>query len=169
MLFAGYCGRALFLGDTECVAQSDIAVCGFDALRANPYSFASFVDGICGREDRIAVATKQIQPNRIRNLAAVTPDIRIRLVLEESPLRISTSLFATPKYFASTRTNSSFAAPSTGGAEILTLKFPSCSPTISDFEARGTTRTLNVIAPSFRKFPSKNEILAAKRHKRRKK
>ncbi len=107
------------------------------------------MDGFCDREDRIALAKEQIQPDKLRNLAAVTADIRIRLVLEEIPLRISTPLFASPKYFASTRTSSSFAAPSTGGAEILTLKFPSCSPTISDVEARGTTRTLNVIAPSF--------------------
>jgi hypothetical protein len=51
--------------------------------------------------------------------------------------------------FASSLTTSSFAAPSTGGEDILTFKDPSISPAISLFEARGTTRTLNVTAPSF--------------------
>src|SRR6266536_3913138 len=51
--------------------------------------------------------------------------------------------------------NSSLAAPSTGAAAIRTRKAPSCSPTISLREARGTTRTAKVAAPSF----SENSIM----------
>ncbi|HMN84801.1 MAG TPA: hypothetical protein PKA74_02260 [Bauldia sp.] len=36
-----------------------------------------------------------------------------------------------------------------GGAAMRTLSAPSCSPTISLFDARGTTRTSNATVPSF--------------------
>src|SRR6266700_7740965 len=54
--------------------------------------------------------------------------------------------------------NSSLAAPSTGAAAIRTRKAPSCSPAISLREARGTTRTAKIIAPSF----SENSIMEDK-------
>lgn len=40
--------------------------------------------------------------------------------------------------------SSAFAAPSTGGAAIFTFNAPFTSPTISLFEARGTTRTVKI-------------------------
>ena len=48
---------------------------------------------------------------------------------------------------AKTFTTSSFAAPSTGGAAILTFRPPSNSPTTSLLDARGTTRILNINEP----------------------
>lgn len=65
------------------------------------------------------------------------------------PDRISTALRATPKTSARVRMSSSLAAPSTGGAAILTLSAPSCSPTTLLFDARGTTRTLKTKPPFF--------------------
>lgn len=65
------------------------------------------------------------------------------------PETIDTFDLAVPNALAKTRTTSSFAAPSTGGADILTFKLPSCSPTIWLFDARGATRIVNVIESSF--------------------
>jgi len=62
---------------------------------------------------------------------------------------ISISDFETPKVFAKSLIISAFAAPSTGGDAIRTFNAPSCSPTISLFDARGTTRTLKIIESSF--------------------
>ena len=69
----------------------------------------------------------------------------MRFVFDVSPETIATFDFGTPNAFASTFTTSSFAAPSTGGDDILSFKDPSTSPTISLFDARGTTRIVNVI------------------------
>jgi hypothetical protein len=55
---------------------------------------------------------------------------------------IDTDERETPKAFAISLTTSSFAAPSTGGAEILTFKEPLSSPITSDLDARGITRRL---------------------------
>jgi len=71
------------------------------------------------------------------------------LVFDVSPATIETFDFPTPNAFASNRTTSSFAAPSTGGADILIFKDPSSSPTISLFDARGITRMTNEMLPSF--------------------
>ena len=58
------------------------------------------------------------------------------------------SLLATPNFFAKNLISSAFAAPSTGGAAILTFKAPPWSPTISLFDARGTIVTENTTALS---------------------
>lgn len=71
------------------------------------------------------------------------------LDLELCPDTISTLLFETPRALAKSFISSALAAPSTGGAAILTFKAPSISPVISDRDARGTTRTVKVTAPSF--------------------
>jgi hypothetical protein len=55
------------------------------------------------------------------------------------PLTIVTELRETLKVFARTRINSSLAAPSTGGAAILTRNEPLYSPTTSLLDDRGTT------------------------------
>jgi hypothetical protein len=73
----------------------------------------------------------------------------MRFDFDASPETIETFDFATPNAFASNLITSSFAAPSTGGADILTFKDPSISPTISLFDARVTTRIVNDKAPSF--------------------
>src|SRR5262249_7677770 len=78
-----------------------------------------------------------------------TPWIRTILFLEPWPERISTDLRGAFNARARTLINSAFAAPSTGGKARRTRKAPSCSPTISLREARGDTRTVKVIAPSF--------------------
>src|SRR4051812_1787509 len=51
-----------------------------------------------------------------------------RLSLDRSPLTIETSRLATPKVFAITSINSSFAAPSTGGDCSRTSSAPSRDP-----------------------------------------
>ena len=73
---------------------------------------------------------------------------RTCLSLEAWPLVIYTSRAATPRARASVRTNSSFAAPSTGGAATRTRRVPACSPATPLREARGTTRTVKRSAPS---------------------
>ncbi len=72
------------------------------------------------------------------------PLIRTCFRFENCPFNISTVLFDTPNVFAKTFINSAFAAPSIGGTAILTFNAPPNSPTISLFDARGTTRTLKV-------------------------
>src|SRR5262245_19107664 len=79
---------------------------------------------------------------------AVTPFRRITLFLELVPEIISTAFCGTFNLSANTRTSSRLAAPSTGGAAIRIRKPPSCSPTISLDDARGTIRTVKVIPRS---------------------
>lgn len=55
------------------------------------------------------------------------------------PLRIFTALRETLNVFAKIRINSSFAAPSTGGAPTRTRNAPLCSPATSLRDDRGTT------------------------------
>jgi hypothetical protein len=69
--------------------------------------------------------------------------------LEAGPETISTFDRFTFSTLAKNRINSSFAAPSTGGAATRTFTAPSSSPAICVREARGTTRTPNITAPSF--------------------
>lgn len=76
----------------------------------------------------------------VRTCSAVTPVIRICLVLEARPDTISTAPLATANFFANSFISSAFAAPSTGGEATLTFTAPSNSPTISVLDARGTTR-----------------------------
>ena len=64
------------------------------------------------------------------------------------PPVIAIALRGTPNARAKRRTSSSLAAPSTGGAAIRTRNAPSCSPTSSLREARGTTLTLKISFPS---------------------
>jgi hypothetical protein len=71
------------------------------------------------------------------------------LFFEFAPEVISIELRGTRSIRANVLISSSFAAPSTGGAAMRMRKRPSCSPAISLREARDTTRTLNVIVPSF--------------------
>lgn len=78
------------------------------------------------------------------NSDADRSSILIRLFFEVSPLTIETWLLETPKCLANSRTISAFAAPLTGGEQIRTFSEPSCSPTISLFEARGMTRTATI-------------------------
>ena len=77
------------------------------------------------------------------------PEIFTCFVFEVCPPIISTELFEMPKVFARSFSNSAFAAPSIGGDAIRIFNAPSNSPTISLFEARGTTRTVKIIALSF--------------------
>lgn len=72
------------------------------------------------------------------------PPTRTCFCFEVCPLNISTALFGTPNFFDKIFINSSFAAPPVGGEAILTFNAPSISPTISLFDARGTTRTLKI-------------------------
>ena len=76
-------------------------------------------------------------------------EIFTSFAFEVCPPMISTALFETSKVFAKSLINSAFAAPSTGGEAILTFNAPSNSPTISLFDARGTTRTVKIIESSF--------------------
>ncbi len=80
---------------------------------------------------------------------AFPPMILICFVFEVCPLKISTALLETLNFFAKTFINSAFAAPSTGSEAILIFNAPLKSPTISLFDARGTTRTLKIKFPSF--------------------
>jgi hypothetical protein len=70
-------------------------------------------------------------------------------VLEVAPEMIEMEPAETPKARARVRNSAELAAPSTGGAVSRTRNAPSCSPTISLREERGTTRTLKVSFPSF--------------------
>src|SRR5215208_4418899 len=107
-----------------------------------------FID--LNRKKRIYHAAQNyFKPATCKNFSAVRLTILICFVFEVCPERISTSDFETPKVFDKTLINSAFAAPSTGGEAILIFSAPSCAPTISLFEARGTTRTLKISAPFF--------------------
>ena len=74
-------------------------------------------------------------------VAASAPRTRTVLLFEFAPETISTAFCGNLKIFARVRTNSRFAAPATGGAAIRIRNAPSCSPTISLRDARGTMRT----------------------------
>lgn len=107
-----------------------------------------FID--LNRKKRIYHAAQNyFKPANCKNFSAVRFAILICFVFEVCPDRISTADFETPKVFAKSLTSSTFAAPSTGGEAILTRNAPSCSPTISLFDARGTTRTLKTRSPFF--------------------
>jgi hypothetical protein len=80
---------------------------------------------------------------------AVVPTIRTRFDLAVSPETISIVDRDSPNFFESRRTNSSFAAPSTGGEFNFTFRAPLYSPAISLFDDRGMTRTSNVTEPLF--------------------
>src|SRR5215213_3866115 len=114
------------------------------------------------RKKRIYHAAQNyFKPANCKNFSGVRFVILICFALEACPLRISTFDFETSKVFAKTLINSAFAAPSTGGAAILTFNAPSCAPTISLFEARGTTRALKTSAPFFSLKFIKNKQKAA--------
>jgi len=66
------------------------------------------------------------------------------LFLEVNPEIICTAFFGSLNDFDSNFINSLLAAPSMGGAAILTRNAPRCSPTNSLRDARGTTRTAKV-------------------------
>lgn len=72
-------------------------------------------------------------------MSLVLPSMPICFNLPLCPLTIFTALRETLNVFAKILINSSFAAPSTGGAAIRTRKAPLCSPTTSLRDARGTT------------------------------
>src|SRR5438552_16568573 len=91
----------------------------------------------------------QVVLRRLSKLATLDPTMLTVFVLEPLPEIISTAPDETPKARANNRTSAKLAAPSTGGAASRTHNAPSCSPTISVREERGTTRTLNVSFPSF--------------------
>ena len=116
------------------------------------------------RKKRIYHAAQNyFKPANCKNFSGVRFVILICFVFEVCPATISTSDFETSKVFAKTLINSAFAAPSTGGEAILTFNAPSCAPTISLLEARGTTRALKIIAPFFSVKFIKNKQKAARR------
>src|SRR5436305_5788221 len=82
------------------------------------------------------------------NFSAPAPETRTTFVFDAWPLLISTSRAGTPNSFDRNFISASLAAPSTGGAATRTRSAPSCSPAASVFDARGTTRTEKLIAPS---------------------
>ena len=83
------------------------------------------------------------------NSSADKPIICIRLVREVWPEVISIFDLGMFRDLDKNRTNSSFAAPSTGGALSLIFSVPSCSPAISVFAERGITRILKVMNSRF--------------------
>jgi len=85
----------------------------------------------------------------------VIPETETRFRRAVCPETISTSDRETLKVLEKNRMSSSFAAPSTGGDVSLIFNAPSYSPTISDFDDRGITRTENTI----RSFDSVNLII----------
>ena len=76
-----------------------------------------------------------------------TPAILTVFALEVSPAMISTELLGTANVLARSLMSSSLAAPSTGGDASFTFQAAPCSPTISDREALGATRTV-IVMPS---------------------
>src|SRR5262249_17727871 len=76
-----------------------------------------------------------------RASAPCRPSRWTRLERLLSPASSAALRRGTPKCVASVRSNSSFAAPSTGGAAIATSRAPSVHPTTRLFDARGFART----------------------------
>jgi hypothetical protein len=87
---------------------------------------------------------------RLCKISGLPPAIDTIFDLLRSPDSIWTSLRATENSLASSFINSTFAAPSTGAAEMRTRNAPACSPMISLREARGTTATEKVSLPLLR-------------------
>jgi len=81
------------------------------------------------------------------NAATEKACTEILFVRDDCPETIVTLALGIESSFARKRISSSFAAPSTGGDFSLILRDPSCSPTISEVDERGRTRTLKVIDP----------------------
>ncbi len=70
---------------------------------------------------------------------------RIVFVRLLCPVMISSEEEDTARRFARNLMHILLAAPSTGGAAILTLRLSACKPTIIFLEDRGRTKTLNMM------------------------